>query len=81
MSAQNTPSLSELETTVLLVVHAEGSIDLYELAQAAGTGPHTVQEAIRTLAQKNLVIVSDRGRQVHCTPVGDDVARAKGAQS
>jgi len=69
------PELSDLEATVLRAVHAEGSADLYALAQAAETGPRTVQEAVRNLAREDLVIVSDRGSTVHCTPMGEDAAR------
>jgi predicted transcriptional regulator len=70
------PDLSDTEADVLRAVHAEGSADLYDLAQAVGTGPRAVQAAARTLADHRLVIVTDRGRQVRCTPAGDDVARA-----
>ena len=69
------PDLSDPEASVLRAVHAEGGADLSALAQAVGTGPRTVQEAVRGLARKDLVIVSDRGSTVHCTPTGDDVAR------
>jgi len=69
------PDLSDTEATVLRAVHAEGRADLYALAQAVGSGPRTVQEAVRALARKDLVIVSDRGSTVHCTPSGEDVAR------
>jgi len=70
------PELSNPEASVLRAVCAEGSADLYALAQAVGTGPRTVQEAVRALARRDLVIVSDRGLTVHCTPAGEDVARA-----
>ena len=69
------PELSDTEATVLRAVHAEGGADLYALARAVGTGPRTVQEAVRGLAQKDLVIVPDRGSTVYCTPAGEDVAR------
>jgi predicted transcriptional regulator len=70
------PELSDTEADVLRAVHAEGSADLYDLAQVVGTGPRTVQEAVRALADHRLVLVTDRGRQVRCTPAGNDVARA-----
>ena len=70
------PDLSDTEIAVLQSVHAEGSADLYDLAQAVGAGPRAVQEAARALADHRLVLVTDRGRQVRCTPAGDDVARA-----
>jgi len=71
------PDLTDTESAVLRAVHAEGSPDLYALAQMVGTGPRTVQEAVRRLARKDLVIVSDRGSTVHCTPDGEEVARAE----
>ncbi len=70
------PDLSDVEASVLQAVHAEGSADLYDLARAVGTGPRTVQEAVRCLDDHRLVLVTDRGRQVRCTPAGDDVVRA-----
>jgi Mn-dependent DtxR family transcriptional regulator len=70
------PELSDTEASVLRAVHAEGKADFYALAQMVGTGPRTVQEAVRGLARKDLVIVSDRGSTVHCTPSGEDRARA-----
>lgn len=72
----NRPSLSETEAAVLKTVHAEGSTDLYDLAQAVGTGPRTVQEAVQSLSRENLVVVSDQGRRVACTPAGTHRARA-----
>lgn len=69
------PDLSDMEAAVLQAVHAEGNADLYALAQAVGTGPRTVQDAVRRLATHRLVFVSDRGRQVRCTPAGSDLAR------
>lgn len=71
----DTPSLSETEAAVLRTVHADGPVDLYDLAQAVGTGPRAVQEAVRSLSNSQLVIVSERGRRVSCTPAGDDRAR------
>ena len=69
------PDLSDTEADVLRAVQAEGAADLYDLAQAVGTGPKAVQEAVRTLADHRLVLVTDRGRQVRCTPAGDDLVR------
>lgn len=69
------PDLSDAEASVLQAVHAEGSADLYDLARAVGTGPRAVQEAVRRLDDHRLVLVTDRGRQVRCTPAGTDLAR------
>jgi Mn-dependent DtxR family transcriptional regulator len=70
------PELSDPAAAVLQAVYAEGSADLYALARAVGTGPRAVQEAVQQLSRKNLVVVSDRGAEVHCTPAGEDAARA-----
>jgi len=70
------PTLSDVEADVLQAVHAEGNADVYDLAQSVGVGPRAAQAAVRTLADHRLVLVTDRGRQVRCTPAGDDVARA-----
>jgi len=75
------PALSDTEADVLQAVHAEGTADLYDLAQAVGAGPPTVQEAVQTLADHRLVLVTDRGRKIRCTPAGDDVARAQQGRS
>jgi Mn-dependent DtxR family transcriptional regulator len=72
----NTPELSDTEARVLRATHAEGPADVYALAQAVGTGPRTAQEAVQELSQKGLVLVSDRGSTVHCTPEGEDAVRA-----
>ena len=69
------PDLSDFEAEVLRAVQAEGSVDIYDLAQAVGTGPRAVQEAVGALDEHRLVLVTDRGRQVRCTPAGDDLAR------
>lgn len=66
-----TPDLPDTEAQVLRAVHAQEGADLYELSQAVGTGPRTVQEAVGRLAQDDLVHVSGRGRQVRCTRAGD----------
>lgn len=76
MDDPDAPELSDIEAAVLQLVHAEGSADLYDLARAVGTGPRAVQEAVQDLSEKRLVIVSNRGVQVHCTPAGEDLARA-----
>ncbi len=81
IDAMDAPDLSNVEADVLQAVHTEGSADLYDLAQAVGTGPQTVQEAVRTLSDHRLVLVTDRGRQVRCTPAGNDVARAQQRRS
>lgn len=73
----NTPDLSGAEVEVLCAVHAKGPADLYALAQAVGTGPRTVQEAVQGLSRKGLVLVSDHGSTVRCTPDGEEVARAQ----
>ena len=70
------PDLSDIEARVLQAVHAEGSADLYDLAQVIGTGPRAVQEAVGTLSDHRLVLVTERGREVRCTPAGTDVAHA-----
>jgi predicted transcriptional regulator len=70
------PDLSDVEADVLRAVHAEGSVDLYDLAQTVGTGPRAVQEAVRTLADHRLVLVTGRGREVRCTPAGTDTVHA-----
>ncbi len=69
------PDLSDVEAAVLQAVHAEGSIDLYALARTVGTGPRTAQKAVQRLSTQKLVLVSERGVQIHCTPTGEDVAR------
>ncbi|PQJ35121.1 hypothetical protein BSZ35_11415 [Salinibacter sp. 10B] len=66
--------LSDLEATVLQAVHAEGSADLYDLARIVGTGPRSVQDAVQRLSDERLVIVAERGMEVHCTPAGTDLA-------
>jgi Mn-dependent DtxR family transcriptional regulator len=73
----DTPDLPDPEARVLRAVHAEGPADLYALAQMVGTGPRTVQEAVQGLSRRGLVVVSDRGSMVHCTPDGEAVARAR----
>lgn len=72
------PDLSDTEAAVLQAVHAEGNADLYDLARSVGTGPRTVREAVGRLAEHRLVLVSDRGRKVRCTPAGNDLARTYG---
>lgn len=64
-------TLTNVQEQVLRSVHAQEGADLYDLAQAVGTGPRTVQEAVRQLAEDDLVYVSDRGVRVHCTRAGD----------
>jgi len=71
------PDLTRTEAKVLQAVHAEGSADLYDLAQSVGAGPRSVQEVVRGLSQDGLVYVSDRGRRVCCTRAGDEVARSQ----
>ena len=73
----DSPNLSDTEAAVLERIHADGTVDLYDLAQALGTGPRAVQDAVRSLAHDNLVIVSEQGRSVSCTPAGDDLARTQ----
>ncbi|MFB6230578.1 MAG: helix-turn-helix domain-containing protein [Salinibacter sp.] len=63
--------LSDTESRVLRAVHAKEGADLYDLARAVGTGPRTVQEAVRRLARDDLVHVSERGAHVQCTRSGD----------
>lgn len=75
----STPDLSDLEAAVLRTVHAEGSANLYDLAHAVGKGPRTVQDALRRLSRTDLVYVSERGVQVHCTRAGDHWVREEGS--
>jgi Mn-dependent DtxR family transcriptional regulator len=75
------PDLSDLEATVLQAVHAEGSADLYDLARVVGTGPRSVQEAVRRLSDERLVIVAERGVEVHCTPAGTDLVQTLNARN
>lgn len=72
--------LSELEASVLQTVHAEGSADLYDLARLVGTGPRSVQEAVQRLSEARLVIVAERGVEVHCTPAGTDLVQSLNAR-
>lgn len=73
----STPELSELEVSVLRTVQAEGSVDLYDLARVVGEEPRSVQQAVQALSKDRLVIVSANGVEVHCTPRGEEVARAR----
>lgn len=70
-----TPDLSDLEVAVLRAVHAEGSVDIYDLARGVGTGPRSVQKAVQRLSDERLVIVAERGVEVHCTPAGTDLVQ------
>ncbi len=72
--------LSELEANVLQAVHAAGSADLYDLARAVGTGPRSVQKAVQRLSDERLVIVAERGVEVHCTPAGVDLSQELSAR-
>lgn len=67
------PDLTDTEAEVLRAVRAQEGADLYDLAQAVGTGPRAVQEAVQRLAQHDLVHVS--GRHVRCTGSGDQWVR------
>lgn len=67
--------ISEQAEAVLLAVHDAGDVDVYDLASAVGAGPRQVQERVRELAGAELVIVSERGDRIVCTPAGDDYAR------
>lgn len=64
-------ALTNVQEQVLRATHAQEGANLYDLAQAVGTGPRTVQEAVRQLAKDDLVHVSDRGIRVRCTRAGD----------
>ena len=64
----STPHLTETEAAVLRTVHAQETVDLYDLAQSVGAGPRAAQEAVQQLAQHDLVHVS--GRHVRCTRSG-----------
>jgi len=70
------PDLSTAQAAALKAVCAEGSMDLYTLAQAVGQGPRATQEVLQTLARDGLVHMSERGRRVSCTPRGDEAVRA-----
>lgn len=74
------PDLSDTDRVVLRAIHAEGTVDLYALAQMVGTAPRTVQEAVVRLRERELVTVFDRGVRVRCTPDGDEVARSLDGQ-
>lgn len=67
--------LTRMQAKVLRAVHAQEGADLYDLSNSVGTGPRTVQEALRQLAQDDLVHVSQRGFQVQCTRQGDEWVR------
>lgn len=70
----SSPDLSETEADLLRAVQPENTADLYDLARAVGVGPRAVQDAVRRLAQHDLVHVS--GRHVRCTTTGDQWVRA-----
>ncbi|MEF8817665.1 MAG: Lrp/AsnC family transcriptional regulator [Salinibacter sp.] len=70
----SSPDLSDADAALLRTIQTESTADLYDLAQAVGTGPRSVQEALRRLAQHDLVHVS--GRHVRCTNAGDQWVRA-----
>lgn len=65
------PDLTDTESKVLRAVHTQEGADLYDLAQTVGTGPRTIQEAVRRLARHDLVHISGRGAHVQCTRTGD----------
>jgi Mn-dependent DtxR family transcriptional regulator len=66
---------SDLEASLLRVIHEEGLVDLYDLAQAVGAGPRAVQEAVGTLAEDGLVYVTDRS--VRCSREGEALVRGR----
>ncbi len=68
-------SLTDAAEAVLLAVHQAGEADVYDLSQAVGAGPRAVQESLRLLDRAGLVIVSERGDQIRCTPAGEDHTR------
>jgi len=70
----SSPDLSDTEAAVLRTVQAQDVADLYDLAQAVGTGPRAVQDTVRRLSRHDLVHVS--GRHVRCTAAGDQWVRA-----
>lgn len=69
-------TLTDDAEAVLLAIHDAGEADIYDLAGAVGAGPKAVQESVRELDQAKLVIVSERGDRMRCTPAGEDHARA-----
>lgn len=70
--------LTTIQAKVLRAAHAQGGADLYDLSQSVGTGPRAVQEAVRQLAQNDLVHVSERGLRVECTRTGNEWVREHG---
>jgi len=60
---------------VLVAVHQAGDADVYDLAAAVGAGPRQVQDLVRELDGAGLVVVSERGDRIACTPAGEDHAR------
>jgi Mn-dependent DtxR family transcriptional regulator len=68
-------SLTDAAEAVLLAVQQAGEADVYDLAQSVGSGPRAVQEHVRSLDRAGLVIVSERGDQIRCTPAGEEYAR------
>lgn len=66
---------TDLEASLLRVIHEEGLVDLYDLAQAVGAGPRAVQEAVGTLAEDGLVYVTDRS--VRCSREGEALVRGR----
>ena len=66
---------TDLEASLLRVIHEEGLVDLYDLAQAVGAGPRAVQKAVGTLAEDGLVYVTDRS--VRCSREGEALVRGR----
>ena len=69
----SSPDLTDAEAEVLRAVHAQETVDLYDLSQAVGAEPRTVQEAVQGLVQHDFVHVS--GRHVRCTRAGGQWVR------
>jgi len=69
-------TLTDNAEAVLLALHDAGEADIYDLAGSVGAGPKAIQECVRELDRAKLVVVSERGDRMRCTPAGDDHARA-----
>ncbi|PEN13542.1 hypothetical protein CRI94_09525 [Longibacter salinarum] len=72
--------LTDAAKSILLAVHDAGDVDIYDLASSVGVGPRQVQERVRELDRAGLVVVSERGDRIVCTPAGDEQARRFQAQ-
>ncbi len=69
-------SVSDDALRVLTAVYEEGACDIYTLSAQTGRGPRQVQECVFELDRAQLVIVSEQGDRIECTPAGLDAARS-----